>query len=381
LPILADDIDSFPDRETILTATHEKYDARGVTDGQYYYVRNIRQVDATNNSGNPTGYVFPQAALNADQYTGGNPWFNRSFDAIKADDSTPQYELLRQILEGDLPEDELYDLDADLWCTINLAADPAYASIKAKLRGELAAWRVYTEDYNADPSELTRRTARYVPLPILTTTDTDNFNTGSGGLNAAANWTTLVSGNSAADFNINSGTVESPAGPAPLVRYDSAVSLAAGEPFTVSVDVGFSATGVGAGIAFGITQEPDLEYSYWQFLLADGRSTPGGTDKDVNLRKMSDSGTSAGAWLIKETTLDNYPNGFSPAPTEFFRIEVSGQAGSAIVDLRIFNPDGSVYYTQDAFNLGEDVPAASEFGITTWSSANGVFDNFVLETN
>ncbi|GEM_PF-2030145 len=382
LPILAGD-SSFADRSTILTATHEKYDARGVTDGHYYYVRNIRQVDATNNSGGPTSYDFPQAALNADQYTSASPWYNRSFDAIKADNTTPQYELLRQILEGDLPEEELYDLNADLWCTQNLANNPAYTAIKATLRSELAQWRIHTEDYNANPAELTRRTERYVPLPgtVTPTVETDNFNTGSGGLTSSANWTTLIYGNSSADFNIASGTIESPAGGAPLAQFNSATILATGEPFTVSADVGFSAAGVGVGVAFGIQQEPDLEYSYWQFLLADGRSSPGGVDKDVHLRKMSDSGATAGSWLLQVTDRNNYPNGFDAAPSDFFRIEVSGAKGSARVNLRIFNPDGSVYFSQDNFDLGEPIPAASGFGITTWSSANGVFDNFEIRTN
>jgi len=381
LPILAGD-PGFADRKTILTAVHEKYDARGVTDGQYYYIRNIRQVDATDRNGRSTGFNFPSAALNADQFTSAAPWFNRSFDAIKADNTTPQHELLRQILEGDLAEEELYDLNTDLWCTNNLADDPAYASIKAALRVELAQWRLHTDDYNSDPSELSRRTERYTPLPNTTTTgtETDNFNAGSGGLNASGNWTTLLTGNSSADFIINSGTIESPAGANPMARYESTVFLAAGQPFTVSVGVGFSGDGVGVGLAFGITQEPDLEYSYWQFLLADGRTAPGGTDKDVRLRKISDSGATIGALLIEENSLANYPNGFSIAPTEFFRVEVSGIAGSPLVDLRIFNPNGSVYYTQDAFDLGEVVPAASGFGITAWSSRSGVFDNFELET-
>lgn len=371
---------SFSDRDTILTATHEKYDARGVSDGQYYYIRNIRQVDATNNSGQPTNFNNPQKALNADQYTSASPWYNRSYDAIKADNTTPQYELLRQILEGDLPEEELYDLNTDLWCTNNLAADPAYATVKAKLRSELSAWRIYTEDYNADPSEMTRRTERYVPLPgtLPTSVETDNFNTGSDPLDSYADWTTLVFGNSSADFTINSGAVETPAGPAPVARYNSGTTLGSDEPFIVSVDVGFSAPGVGGGVAFGIEQEPDSEYSYWQFMLVDGRSIPG-NHVDVRLRKMSDSGASNNGWPLSVNDRVNYPNGFSVAPTEFFRVEVSGQSGSALVDLRILNPDGTVYYSISNFDLGEPVPASSGFGITTYSSGNTLFDNFLLE--
>jgi len=375
LPILAGD-SGFADRDTVLTATHEKYDARAVTDGQYYYVRNIRQAAGAT-------LAAPGPALNADQYTTGSPWFNRSYDATVAAIGTPQRELLRQLVEGDLPEEELYDLNNDLWCAVNLANDPAYADTKAQLRSELAGWRMYTEDYNADPSELTRRTQRYTPLPgtVTTIVENDDFNTGSGGLDTSSNWTTLVTGNSSADFNINSGTIEVPGGGAPLAQFDSVGSFTNGEPFTVSADVGFSAAGVAVGVAFGIEQEPDLEYSYWQFMLGDGRTQTGDINKDVRLRKMSDSGATTGSWLLKEDNLTNYPNGFSVAPDEFFRVQVSGTAGNALVNLRIFNPDGSVYYSKDDFDLGEPVPAGSGFGVTAWSSATAVIDNFEVETN
>jgi N-sulfoglucosamine sulfohydrolase len=381
LPILAGDA-GFADRATILTAAHEKYDARAVTDGQYYYVRTIRQVDSQNNSGNPTGFNFPQAALNADQYVNGQPWYNRSFAAIKADNTTPQYELLRQILEGDLPEEELYDLDVDLWSTNNLAADPAYAAIKAKLRSELTSWRIYTDDYNSDPAEMTRRTARFTPLPGTTTatTETDNFNTGSGNLNGSSKWTTLVFGNAFADYSYSSNGVDSPAGPQPVARYNSSATLEVGKSFTVSVDVGFSSIGVGGGIALGIQPEPDAEYTYWQFLLTDGRSGPA-TDVDIRVRKLSDSGASTRPWLLTVDNLTNYPNGFSTAPANYFRMQVNGQAGSPLVDLSVLNPDGSVYYTVTDLDLGEPIPAASEFGITSWSSNSCQFDNFELQVN
>ncbi len=379
LPILAGD-SGFADRNTILTATHEKYDARAVTDGQYYYVQNIRQVDPQNNSGNPTSYHYPQAALNADQYSSGSPWHNRSFDATKADNTTPQYELLRQILEGDLADEELYDLNTDLWCTVNLANNPAYHSIKAQLRNELQTWRMRTDDYNSDPSEMTRRTERHTALPGTTPTTSlsDTFNTSNGNLNTKSNWTTHIFGNSSADFVIASNRIETPAGPNPLAEY-TPVSLSAEQPFKVRLQVGFSSNSVGAGVAIGIEQEPDSDYTFWQFLLADGRSSAGGTEKDVRVRKLNDSGASSTSWLISVSNLNNYPNGFSVAPSEYFTLEVSGQAGSALVDFRILNPDGSVYYVTTDFDLGEVVPEGSAFGITSWSSASALLDNFEVE--
>lgn len=378
LPVLAGD-NGFADRATILTATHEKYDARGVTDGQYYYIRNLRQVDAQNTLGQPTGYNYPQAALNADQYTSADPWYNRSFDAIKADSSTPQYELLRQILEGDLADEELYDLNVDPWCTYNLADDPSYASIKANLQSELANWRIQTDDYNSSPSETTRRSTRYIPLLDLKgiTRQSANFNGSSGALDTTVDWTTLVFGNDSEDFTLSTGSLEAPPGPAPLAQFNAITQLGYSAHFTVAVDVGFSAFGVGGGVAFGIEQQSDSAYSYWQCLLVDGRSTPS-NNIDVRMRKFDENSASNGDWVLSVNDRANYPNGYQVAPNEFFRIELSGQAGSALVDLRILNPDGTVYYSVEQFNLGEPIPAGSRFGLTTWSSGSTVFDNFEL---
>jgi arylsulfatase A-like enzyme len=68
------------------------------------------------------------------------------------------YELLRQLCMGDAPEEELYDLDADPWAVKNLAADPAHSETLTQLRAEMKLWRVRTEDRDAHPREIPRRT-------------------------------------------------------------------------------------------------------------------------------------------------------------------------------------------------------------------------------
>ena len=370
LPILAGD-SGFANRDTILTATHEKYDARAVTNGRYYYVQNIRQVSGAT-------LAAPGQAMNADQFTSAGPWYNRSYDATVAATNTPQRELLRQLVEGDLPEEELYDLDADLWCTVNLANDPSYDTIKAHLLNELESWRMHTDDYNSDPAEITRRTVRHTPLPGTAIAIIDPFTASNGDLNPTANWATRIFGSSSADFVISSNRVSAPGGSNPMAEYQS-VDLATSQTFTVSIQVGFTNPGVGAGIAFGIEEEADGEYRFWQFLLADGRSTSGGLNKDVRLRKISNNDTTTSSWIINVENLANYPNGHSTAPTDYFTVKVSGQAGSPLVDLRILNPDGSDYYVATDFNLGESIPAGSSFGMTTWSSATALFDDFQLK--
>ena len=376
-PVLAG-ADSIPGRATVLTACHEKYDARAVCDGRYYYVRNIRQVAGAT-------LAAPGKALNADQFQGGSPWFNRSYDATVAASGTPQYELLRQLVEGDLAHEELYDLDADLWCTNNLVDDPALADRKAGLRAELSRWRMRSEDYNESPDELARRSERFTPLPGggggtgegEGLSYGDDFDGKTGVLDADADWSTVVPGNGTNDFTFSGGAVDGPAGARAVTAFQGA-SLQAGQRFTVSVKAGFtSSVGVGCGVAFGIAQEGDGDQGWWQFLLTDGRSAPGGTDKDVRLFRLADNGTTV-TQLLSVNNLTNYPNGFQVAPDEWFTVEVGGEEGSALVDLRILNPDGTVYYQQDAFDLGTPVPAGSAFGLTTWSSNISLFEDFAL---
>lgn len=128
-------------RLTVLASCHEKYDARAVCDGRHYFVHNIRQVAGAS-------LTRPQKALNTDQFQPGPPWFNRAYPATLAATASPQRELLRQLIEGDLPEFELYDLDADPWCARNLAEDPLLAEIRTRLSAELNLWRETTGDHS-----------------------------------------------------------------------------------------------------------------------------------------------------------------------------------------------------------------------------------------
>ena len=127
-------------RRTILTSCHEKYDARGVCDGRYYLVHNLRQVSGAS-------LDRPEKALNADQFQSGPPWFNRAYSATLAATASPQREFLRQLVEGDLPEFEIYDLDNDPWCARNLANELSLAETRVRLSSELKRWRETTGDH------------------------------------------------------------------------------------------------------------------------------------------------------------------------------------------------------------------------------------------
>lgn len=146
-PILSGEISRFEDRPTILTSCDRYYSARAVTDGKFYYIRNLTQ---------PRNGTLknPRAVLNTDQYESGPPWFNRTYPATVEAKGTLPHKLLRQIVEGKLPKEELYDLDSDPWMVNNLAGQPESRSIIEAFEPQLAEWRRKTEDV---PGNLVRR--------------------------------------------------------------------------------------------------------------------------------------------------------------------------------------------------------------------------------
>lgn len=371
LPVLAGD-STVAGRDTVLAACHERYDARAVSDGKYYYVHNINQIEGAT-------LASPSNALNADQYQGGVPWFNRAYDATVAATGSPQRELLRILIEGELAPEELYDLDTDPWCTVNLIDQPELAPIRKQLAAKLSEWRIETEDYNASPSELTRREARFVSIdpsePELGgLTRGDDFNGKSGALDSDPAWSLDIAGNGATDFTISGDQVDAPGGPVVLATHGS-TALQTGSRFTASVRTGFAGSGVASGLALGIVPQNGSS-SFWQFMLADGRSAPGGTGKDVRLYRVNE-GVQQTPPLLSENGLSDYPTvGFSDGA--LFTLELSGEEGSSLVDLRIFDPAGTLYYENLGFDLGAPVPAGSRFGITTWASGNSRFDDFMV---
>jgi N-sulfoglucosamine sulfohydrolase len=149
-PILSGEKNHFPDRPTILTACHQYYTARAVTDGKYYYIQNQSQ---------PKGGTLenPKRVLNEDQYKPGPPWFNRTYDATVAAKGSIQRKLLKDLVEGTLPEEELYDLTSDPWMIKNLIDDPEHRAAVPDLRIQLLDWLRLSGD---TPENLKRRKAK-----------------------------------------------------------------------------------------------------------------------------------------------------------------------------------------------------------------------------
>ncbi len=375
LPILAGASD-LPNRDTVLTAAHEKYNGRAVCDGRFYYIENITKPSSS------TGFVMPNEALNQDQWKAGPPWFNRIYDATVAAQNThpAAFEFLNQIVNGTtMPDVELYDMDNDLWMVNNLAEDPEYRSVIDRLKPELERWRRVTEDYNVDSGEIVRRTRElyFDPNPTVTldaTNGLDAFDYVDGPLDGEPDWVTLTAGNGGAVAQVVSGVVEAAGGPYTLTenqRYEARTD----GTFTLSVDVGFSAMGVAAGVAFDIQPNSEGGFDYWQALLKDGRSAAGGSGIDVIVQRIEGSLTQVSR-VLTMNDLGDYPNGFALAPSEFFKVALAGEEGGTAIDLVIENPDGSVYFSLAGLDLGMAVTPGSGVGITTWSSGSAVFDNF-----
>jgi len=154
MPILNGKATTVAGRKTIMAAADDKCISRAVCDGRYYYVRNIRKITGSTLRQpvlNPRG-IDPllDRGLNTDQYLGGSPWFNRTFDATINAKETTGRQLLSDLLTGSVPDVELFDLDADPWCVRNLADDPSLSYVKADLAAELEKWSEKTGDQSTD---------------------------------------------------------------------------------------------------------------------------------------------------------------------------------------------------------------------------------------
>ena len=136
-PILKQQSATIPGRTTVLGLTNQHYIGRMVSDGKFYYIRNFTQPKGT----------WAAPPMNQDLWEE-KPWGNHSFQAtIDAKDKFPKdYEYLRELVEGDLPAEELYDIEKDPWAINNLIDNPAQAATLANLRAEMNGWRVKTSD-------------------------------------------------------------------------------------------------------------------------------------------------------------------------------------------------------------------------------------------
>ena len=165
VPLFSGERDAFDDRSTILTETNNSLTsspiggnataARAVTDGRYYYVRNVVQravkipVEKALHVGSGHGeYGDPGGLYHIDLHD----------ETVRCREDQPvPYELLRRLVMNDAPPEELYDLGADPWAVANLVDDPAHAGALERMRGQMAAWRKRTKDRDVHPRTIPRR--------------------------------------------------------------------------------------------------------------------------------------------------------------------------------------------------------------------------------
>lgn len=143
----------------------EYYPTRTVTDGRYRYMRNLayqivpdypleRFINDEAFANKAKGLAW--TCLDA---TPGGPWGNRAFaEIIKNKEEFPvQYELLRTSFFR--PKEELYDLEKDPYEMKNIAGNPEYKAILARLSKSLDDWMKDTND-DGDPRSHPRRTSK-----------------------------------------------------------------------------------------------------------------------------------------------------------------------------------------------------------------------------
>jgi hypothetical protein len=374
-PILSGMQDDLSGRDTVLTASHDKYDARAVCDGRYYYIHNIRQISGCT-------LRYPQLngigidpvldiGLNTDQYAFGSPWYNRTFAATEAATNAPQRELLRQLLEGDLPAEELYDIDNDLWMTNNLAADPAMAAVLERLRPELSRWRMQTEDYNYSPDEMARRTEHFDPLPEPPTFGSwaDLFEGKSGNLNSDTNWTTRFFGNGGADFLLGNNRLDAPPGPLALATFDGAVA-SEGQDWSMTLDTGFYGAGVIGAAVCGYQDGSNYYALQIQDLLGVDtgawvvRFVRRVNGMDTVLWEVAAADSNDGSAVFNQNTLYRLKMDYS-ATTGTFTLSVSNSV----------SPEIPLYST----TVPAGASSAGSFGLMSKISGASVFDNFAVQ--
>ncbi len=164
-PILNGAQNHFPDRETIMTETNVKNSsaprelsntvARAVSDGRYYYIKNVLQ-DTWTGKEEEAIYIGSGSGEYGD--SAGIYYIDLHNESIRIKDENPlPYELLRQLCMNDAPDEELYDLKADPWAVNNLVDDPDYASVLGRMRNEMDYWRNRSDDKDQHPSSSPRR--------------------------------------------------------------------------------------------------------------------------------------------------------------------------------------------------------------------------------
>lgn len=144
-PLLRGETTELKGRKTVMTETNSYYDGRAVSDGKWYYVRNFSQPKLKGSEGDP----WANPPMNIDLWMPDHKVYDNQVysETIRIKNQQPlPYELLAQIVEGKLPDEELYNLEKDPWAVNNLAEKPEFKKIIKDMRKELLRWQKKTND-------------------------------------------------------------------------------------------------------------------------------------------------------------------------------------------------------------------------------------------
>lgn len=272
------------------------------------------------------------------------------------------------------PMFELYRTGEDTWEQFDRMDDRSLDPVINRLQTQLRVWALQTGD--PDTSLRTGPQSQIVqdafdPIPVMNEDDAAypqqqyvKLTVHTGPLDLDPDWTTRSFGNNGADFRLEDGVLKAPPGPLALATH-AAPRLQARQAFRAEVDTMFEGAGVAGGIVFGYT-DPD---NWLAFQLMDGDTAAGGADKDLRLIRMADGQQQT------QLFINHLPN----APrNEWHRLRVDYDPVSASAALRVTGPGGGTYY-EGVVELGAPLPAYSQFGVSTWSSASSRFNDFRVE--
>ena len=371
-PILSGSQEAFPDRPTMLACNNDYYTGRAVCDGRYYFIHNITE---------PLG-TFAAPPMNADLYDL-TTWKNRTYGATTslASSDPYHYNFLANIVNGNLPAEELYDLDSDLWGVTNLINQPELAGKADQLRRALRSWRYATEDVNTSAaSEVVRRTLRAgtfpgsppPPTPAYSVVFADSFTSKSGNLDADPLWTTQTFGTSGTDFsftansdpNIASTVIKAAPG-SPLIATASA-STTQGQGYTASVDIIFPGDCVWNGLVFGFKDSNNFYSLELQETAGAGQGTAG-SRQVVRVRKRS-GGTFTTQLSATQASLAD------PARNTPYRLTVTFLPSTNTFNFSLFNVASSTLVWTGS--MIDSSFTSGGFGIIADISGGGEYDNF-----
>ena len=205
--------------------------------------------------------------------------------------------------------------------------------------------------------------------PSTAGTFADNFDAGSGGLDASPSWSTRALGTSNADFLYEAGgnggqRIDLPAGTLAICTADP-LSWAAGENFSLRVQVFMAADTVWAGLVFGWTDNANFH----SLQINDG--TGGGDQADLRVKRRI-AGVETNLILVDDASPRFERN-------RWYELRIDGAAATGLFTVTVTDAVTSTSVYSGTFNDG--TLTSGRAGLIGESASQSKFDNFLLTTS